>query len=269
MWLESDDGRQAHSLCFGCQSVSLDPPWRRRDFSHQRVTIVRDMPLNKWELMDTADIPRLGGQLRLLKRADEFAIRISGVTGDLMNSRAHASEDALGVLACAQCRQTNAARVLVGGLGMGFTLAAALDALAEDAQVLVAELVPGVAQWNQGLLGECAGHPLLDDRVTMTVTDVGDIINGAANEYDAIILDVDNGPEGLTHAENDDLYSLKGLAAAYDALRSSGVLAVWSATPVPKFTTLLRKAGYNVKEHRVHAHNGKGARHMIWIATRD
>lgn len=225
--------------------------------------------MKKWELLDTADIPRNGGQLRLLRRDDEFAIRIASVTGDLMNNRAHASEDALGALACGQCRRSSAPKVLIGGLGMGFTLAAALAVLPDNAEVVVAELVPGVVKWNQEVLGICAGYPLSDKRVTVMVTDVGEVINRATESFDAIILDVDNGPEGLTHPENDDLYSLQGLEAAYYALRRSGVLAVWSATAVPKFTGVLRKAGYAVAEHRVRAHNGKGARHMIWLATRD
>jgi len=154
-------------------------------------------------------------------------------------------------------------------LGMGFTLAAALDVLPKSAKVEVAELVPGVLKWNREILGVCAGEPLTDIRVEVTVSDVGDVINRASGEYDAIILDVDNGSEGLTHPENDDLHSLVGLEAAYHALRKSGVLAVWSAAPAARFTTLLMKAGFNVKERRVRAHNGKGARHVIWLATRD
>ncbi|MFT5484464.1 MAG: spermidine synthase [Halieaceae bacterium] len=225
--------------------------------------------MNKWELLDTAAIPRNGGELRLLRRGDEFAIRIAGSQGDLMNSRTHGSEDALGALACARCKNAASAKVLVGGLGMGFTLAAALEVLHDNATVEVAELVPGVLKWNRELLGVCAGEPLNDNRVEVTVTDVGRIIERATGEYDAIILDVDNGPEGLTHPQNDDLYSLYGLEAAYNALRKSGVLSVWSATPVPRFTTILKKAGFKVEEHPVRAHNGKGAKHMVWLAFRD
>ena len=225
--------------------------------------------MNKWETLDTADIPRNGGQLRLLRRDTEFAIRISGSQGDLMNSRTHGSEDALGQLACARCSTLNSAQVLIGGLGMGFTLAAALDILPKNAKVEVAELVPSVLKWNREILGGCAGEPLIDQRVEVTISDVGNVINRASDEYDAILLDVDNGPEGLTHPENDDLYSLYGLEAAYHALRKSGVLAVWSAAPAPRFTTLLKKAGFNVDEQRVRAHKGKGARHVIWLASRD
>lgn len=225
--------------------------------------------MNRWELLDTADIPRNGGQLRLLRRGDEFSIRIAGSQGDLMNSRTHGSEDMLGALACARFSAADSPKVLIGGLGMGFTLAAALDVLPDDARVEVAELVPGVLKWNRELLGVCAGEPLNDDRVDVIISDVGDVINRAAGDFDAILLDVDNGPEGLTHPENDDLYSLQGLEAAYHALRQSGVLAVWSATQAPRFTILLKKAGFTVKEERVRAHKGKGSRHVIWLASRD
>ena len=225
--------------------------------------------MNRWELLDTADIPRNGGQLRLLRRGDEFSIRISGSQGELMNSRTHGSEDALGALACARCSRLGSAKVLIGGLGMGFTLAAALEVLSKDANVEVAELVPGVLKWNREHIGVCAGEPLTDNRVAVIIADVGDLINRASGEYDAILLDVDNGPEGLTHPENDDLYSLQGLEAAFHALRKSAVLAVWSATQAPRFTVLLKKVGFSVEEHRVRAHKGKGSRHTIWLAFKD
>jgi len=224
--------------------------------------------VNRWELLDTADIPRDGGQLRLLRRGNEFSIRISGSQGDLMNSRTHGSEDALGALGCAHCRAAESARVLIGGLGMGFTLSAALGSLPKDAKIKVAELVPGVVGWNREILGGCAGEPLLDKRVQVAIADVAELINRASDEYDAILLDVDNGPEGLTHPENDELYSLQGLEMAYRALRKSGVLAVWSATSAPRFTILLKKAGFLVNEHHVRAHKGKGSRHVIWLASR-
>lgn len=224
--------------------------------------------MNKWEQLGVANIPRNGGQLRLLKRGNEFAIRLSGLQGDLMNSRTHGSEDALGTLACAHCSAADSAKVLIGGLGMGFTLAAALGVLPEDAKVDVAELVPGVLTWNHEFVGDCAGKPLLDKRVEVTIADVGELINRASNEYDAILLDVDNGPEGLTHIENDELYSVGGLKSAFRALRQEGVLAVWSATPAPRFTALLKKVGFVVNEQRVRAHKGKGSRHVIWLASR-
>ena len=224
--------------------------------------------MSRWELVDTAGIPNNGGELRLFKRDREFAIRIAGGQNDLMNSRTHGSEDALGTLACEPWRDKQAVQILIGGLGMGFTLAAALLSLPADAEVVVAEFVPGVVQWNHDLLGGCAGYPLSDERVRVECADVGELISRASATYDAILLDVDNGPEGLTHPENDHLYSFKGLQAAYNALRGSGVLAVWSASPAPRFTSRLRKVGFSVDERRVRAHRGKGSRHVIWLATR-
>jgi spermidine synthase len=224
--------------------------------------------MSRWELVDTASIPNDGGELRLFSRDDEFAIRIAGGQGDLMNSRTHGSEDALGTLACEPWHDKQAPRILIGGLGMGFTLAAALLSLPADAIVVVAELVPGVVRWNHDVLGGCAGHPLTDQRVRVENADVGELINRASGAYDAILLDVDNGPEALTHPENDHLYSFQGLQAAYNALRDSGVLAVWSASAAPRFASRLRKVGFSVDERRVRAHRGKGSRHVIWLATR-
>jgi spermidine synthase len=224
--------------------------------------------VSRWELVDTAGIPNDGGELRLFKKDNVFAIRIAGGQGDLMNSRTHGSEDALGTLACEPWHDRQAPQILIGGLGMGFTLAAALLSLPADASVMVAELVPGVVQWNHDVLSDCAGHPLTDKRVQVENADVGALINRASASYDAILLDVDNGPEALTHPENDHLYSFQGLRAAYNALRDSGVLAVWSASAAPRFTSRLRKVGFSVDERRVRAHRGKGSRHVIWLATR-
>ena len=224
--------------------------------------------MSRWELIDTAVIPKEGGEMRLYRRQDEFSIRISG-RGELMNSRTRSSEDALGVLPCKHLVDRSDAHVLVGGLGMGFTLAAALTCLASDAKVVVAELVPRVVRWNEGQLGERAGRPLRDARVRVLDADVGTLIQGACDEYDAILLDVDNGPEGLTHQTNNHLYSLSGLADTYRALRVQGTLAVWSAGPDPSFTARLQKIGFSVDERRVRARVGKGARHVIWLATRD
>lgn len=224
--------------------------------------------MSRWELIDTAEIPREGGELRLFRRDNEFAIRIAGGQGDLMNSRTHGSEDALGRLACEALHDRKAARVLIGGLGMGFTLTAALACLPADAAVIVAELVPGVVAWNKNRLGECAGHPLRDSRVRVETADVRKLIEGASAEFDAILLDVDNGPEGLTHADNDRLYSLEGLSAAYNALRANGTFAVWSVSPSKAFVTRLRRVGFSVEERRVRAHRGKGSRHVIWLARR-
>lgn len=223
--------------------------------------------MNRWEEVEVTDIPNNGGQLRLMLRADEYAIRIAG-RGELMNSRTHGSEDALGRLACEPYAHHAAARVLVGGLGMGFTLATTLQSLATSAVVVVAELVPGVVDWNKRYLGQYAGQPLQDPRVQVEVADVGDLIRAGVGRYHAILLDVDNGPEGLTHDTNDDLYTLDGLQAAYNALTPDGTLAVWSAAPAPRFVGALRKVGFDVEQHKVRAHAGKGARHIIWLATR-
>ncbi len=221
----------------------------------------------KFELIGTASIPGKGSELRLLQRNDEFSIRIAGTAGELMNTRLHGSEDALAELACQRVAERPGVRVLVGGLGMGFTLSAALAALGEDAEVVVAELVPGVVEWNRGPLGAAAGYPLNDPRTRVSLGDVGELLRREPGGFDAIMLDVDNGPEGLTRRENDWLYSPKGLDAARQALRPDGVLAVWSAGQDPAFTERLRRIGLLVETVTVRAHRpGKGAKHCIWLA---
>ena len=223
--------------------------------------------MTPWILLDSAQVPGNGGELCLYQRGDEYSIKIAG-RSELMNSRVHGSEDALAEHTCARLVGCVAPRLLIGGLGMGFTLAAALRHVGKQAQVVVAELVPAVVTWNRGLLGECAGHPLQDTRVTVHEGDVARILMAEQQAYDAILLDVDNGPEGLTREENDWLYSLNGLNAAYAALRPQGVLAVWSAGPDQKFLQRLRKVGFEVDEVRVRARGSKGARHIIWFARR-
>ena len=219
------------------------------------------------ELLDTAAIPGNGGELRFFQQGSEFSIRIAG-GGELMNTRMHGSEDALAELACTRIAGRAKARVLVGGLGMGFTLAAALRHTRDDAEVVVAELVPAVVKWNHGPLGERAGRPLEDKRTVVRESDVALVLKAEPNGFDAILLDVDNGPEGLTHKANDWLYSMQGLAAAFAALRSGGVLAVWSAGPDERFTERLRKSGYVAEVRRVRAHGNKGARHVVWLAEK-
>jgi spermidine synthase len=225
--------------------------------------------LSRWELIDSANIPG-GGELRLLKRQQEYVIRIAGEPGDLMSSRTHGSEDALGELACEALSGVRNPRVLIGGLGMGFTLTAALKALPADAEVVVAELIPEVVDWNRDYVGfgDSAAKPLDDRRVQVLIEDVATVIRDATEAFDAIALDVDNGPEGLTHSDNEQLYSREGLAAAYRALRPKGVLTVWSAAPAPVFVARLKEIGFRVDEHRVRAHRGKGARHLVWSARR-
>jgi spermidine synthase len=223
--------------------------------------------MTPWELLDRAQVPGNGGELRLYRRGDEYSIRIAG-SGELMNSRVHGSEDALAEQACARLAGCLQPRLLIGGLGMGFTLAAALRHVADQAQLLVVELVPAVVLWNRELLGVLAGHPLQDPRVRVRVDDVARILDTRQPEYDAILLDVDNGPEGLTHRDNDWLYSVDGLCAAYASLRPQGVLAVWSAGPDQSFVQRLQKIGFDVDELRVRAHASKGARYFLWFATR-
>ena len=223
--------------------------------------------MTPWVLLDIAPVPGNGRELRLYRREDEFSIRIAG-RGELMNSRVHGSEDALAEQTCARLAGCSAPRLLIGGLGMGFTLAAALRQVGEQARVVVAELVPAVVAWNRGPLGEHAGHPLQDPRVTVHEGDVAGLLRSARQAYDAILLDVDNGPEGLTRKENDWLYGMAGLNAAYAALRPRGVLAVWSAGPDQAFSQRLQKVGFVVEEVRVRGHGSTGARHIIWFARR-
>lgn len=225
--------------------------------------------MTPWILLDTARIPgRAPGELRLYRRGGEFSIKAGHC--ELMNSRVHGSEDALAALGCGRLSGRARPRVLIGGLGMGYTLAAALAQLGEAAEVVVAELVPAVVAWNRGPLADLAGRPLDDPRVQVREQDVGLVMRAERAGFDAILLDVDNGPEGLTRQANDWLYGLEGLDAAYAALRPGGVLAVWSAGPEPAFAQRLRKIGFAVEEARVRAHAGKrGARHVIWLAARD
>lgn len=223
--------------------------------------------MTPWILLDSAQVPGDGGELRLYRRGDEFSIKVVG-RGELMNSRVHGSEDALAEQTCARLRKDTTPRLLIGGLGMGFTLAAALRHLGAQAQVVVAELVPAVVAWNRGPLGESAGHPLEDPRVSVREGDVARVLKTGQQAYDAILLDVDNGPEGLTRKQNDWLYGMNGLNAAYAALRPQGVLAVWSAGPDPDFVQRLRKVGFEVEELRVRGHGTKGARHIVWFASR-
>jgi spermidine synthase len=222
--------------------------------------------MTPWELIDSAPVPGKGGELSLYRRNDEFSIKLSG-RGELMNSRVHGSEDALAEQTCARLTDTVTPRLLIGGLGMGFTLAAALRCVGAQARLTVSELVPAVIAWNQGPLGEPAGNPLRDPRVTVHQGDVARVLMSARQAYDAVLLDVDNGPEALTRKQNNWLYSENGLASAYATLRPGGVLAVWSAGTDRAFTLRLRKVGFDVDEVRVRAHGSKGARHIIWFAS--
>ena len=219
-----------------------------------------------WLLLDTASVPG-GGELRLWRRGSEFSIR-SG-QNELMSSRVSGSEQALASITCALIKSRKRPTILIGGLGMGFTLRAALAALGADAEVVVVELVPAVVAWARGQMAEIFGTSLTDPRVSIREADVGDLVRSGRSRYDAIILDVDNGPQGLTRTANDALYDAAGLNAARAALRPGGILALWSSGPDPAFTQRLRRAGFNVDEHAVRANGARGgARHVIWIATR-
>ena len=216
-----------------------------------------------WRQLDCAEIPG-GGELRLKQRGAEFSIMLGA--NELMNSRLHGSEQALAKLACKKIRGRRQPRVLIGGLGMGFTLRAALGELAGDAAITVAELVPAVVAWARGPMAALFGGSLDDPRVTVRDADVGQLIRQATAGFDAILLDVDNGPEGLSRAENDGLYDLPGLAAARAALSDGGVLAVWSSGPDVQFTRRLRQTGFEVDEVKIRANGTRGARQIIWIA---
>ncbi len=220
-----------------------------------------------WSLIETAQIPGGGGELRLMRRGTEYSIMLG--QNELMNSRLGGSERALATIACERIRLRKTPRVLIGGLGMGFTLGAALATLGTDARIVVAELVPAVLAWARGSMADVFENSLSDPRVSIREADVGDVIRSGPSTFDAILLDVDNGPEGLTRKANDALYGVRGLSVARAALRPGGVLAVWSAGPSPKFTQRLRKTGFDVDEVRVRANGSRGgARHVVWIATR-
>ncbi len=219
-----------------------------------------------WELLGCTQVRGNGDELRLYKRGGEFSLRVNG--RELMNSRTHGSEDALAELACAKITDRSSPRVLVGGLGMGYTTAAALRLLGPRAQVVVAELLPEVVQWNLGPLSGLAGNPLQDARVIVREVDVAQILKAEHRAYAAILLDVDNGPEGLILKGNDWLYSRDGLDAVYAALAPAGVLAIWSAGPDRAFAKRMRRPGLEVNEVSVRARSGGGGRHTILLAIR-
>lgn len=216
------------------------------------------------ELLATAAVPG-GDPLRLFRRGPDFFITLGH--SELMTSRMSGSEEALADLACDRLGTNAAPHLLIGGYGMGFTLRAALARLGAGARVTVAELVPEVIDWARGPMAELTATCLDDPRVDVVLGDVGAVIGGAARRYDAILLDVDNGPDGLTREGNDRIYSMAGLARAKAALRPGGVLAIWSAAPDARFTRRLKEADFTVEEVAVRARSsGKGGRHIIWFA---
>ncbi|KQV65231.1 hypothetical protein [Rhizobium sp. Root1220] len=220
-----------------------------------------------WIQLDSATIPGGGGELRLKQRGSEFSIMLGA--NELMNSRLSGSEEALATLSHERIKDRAGPHMLIGGLGMGFTLRAALGVLPPDATVTVAELVPEVVDWARGPMSSVFNGCLEDSRVVVHHGDVSELIRSSKATFDAILLDVDNGPDGLTRQSNDRLYDLPGLRAARDALRPRGVLAIWSSGPDTGFTRRLRDSGFAVEVINTRA-NGKrgGARHVIWLAVK-
>ena len=220
-----------------------------------------------WTLVDTATVPGGGDELRLKRRGSEFSIMLG--TNELMNSRLSGSEEALARLSIDKIRSHRQPAVLIGGLGMGFTLRAALAELPQEARVVVAELVPAVIRWAKNEMSEVFQGCLDDSRVTTVDADVGELIRRDKAAYDAILLDVDNGPEALTREENDRIYDAGGLGAAKAALKPGGVLSVWSSAPDSRFTRRLQSAGFTVEEVPTRASTkGRGAKHMIWLGVK-
>lgn len=216
--------------------------------------------------LDTAQIS--GGEtLTLYQRGDEFIIALGG--NQLMSTRVSASEIALAELSIEQLAGNDAPHILIGGYGMGFTLRAALAKLGPQAHVTVAELVPQIMDWARGPMAELTGGCLNDPRVTIHIGDVGEAIASANARYDVILLDVDNGPDGLSRRSNDGLYSDTGLAESRRALRPGGILAIWSAAPDAKFAKRFAHAAFATEEISLRAHSkGRGARHVIWLGRR-
>ena len=220
-----------------------------------------------WKQIDVAGVPGADVELRLMRRGDEFSMMLG--PNELMNSRLSGSEEALATLACKRLEAVKRPHLLIGGLGMGFTLRAALAVLGSGAKVTVAELVPAVIAWARGPMAELFAGCLADPRADIREADVVEVIRSHASTFDAILLDVDNGPEGLIRKANDALYDAKGLQAIRRALRPGGVLAVWSSGPNPPFTKRLANAGFAVNEVAVRATTKRsGARHVIWFATK-
>lgn len=218
------------------------------------------------EWIGSAKVPG-GAELTLYRRGDDFMIVLD--RSELMSSRMSGSEEALANLTCDRLRGRAAPHLLIGGYGMGFTLRAALVALGRTGQVTLVELVPEIIDWARGPMAELAAGCLDDPRVRLVQNDVADVIAAGWGTYDAILLDVDNGPDGLVRPANDRLYSARGLSAAITALRPGGVLAIWSAGPDAAFARRLSQAGLAVEEVVVRARsNGKGPRHIIWFAAK-
>jgi spermidine synthase len=220
-----------------------------------------------WIQIDKTQVPGAEVELSLMRRGTEFSMKLG--QNELMNSRLSGSEEALATLSCRRIEGVKRPHILIGGLGMGFTLRAALAVLGADARIIVAELVPSVIAWARGPMADLFGDSLSDPRAEIREADVADVIASSLSAFDAVLLDVDNGPEGLIRKANDALYDTKGLHAIRAALRPGGVLAVWSSGPNVAFTKRLRAADFEVNEVGVRATTKRsGAHHVIWFATK-
>lgn len=223
--------------------------------------------MQRWIHLDAARVPGGSTEFKLMQRGDEFSIMVGA--NELMNSRMSGSEEALATLCAERIGGRAKTRILIGGLGMGFTLRAALQSFGADSEIVVAELVPEIIAWARGPLAGVYGTCLDDGRVSVVNADVGKPIAEGKQGFDAILLDVDNGPDGVSREENDRLYGPTGLKQSWAALRPGGVLAVWSAHPSAPFVKRLTAAGFLVEEVKVRARSGgRGARHVIWLATK-
>ena len=219
-----------------------------------------------WQQLGAAQVPGADIELRLMRRGAEFSMKLG--QNELMNSRLSGSEEALATLSCKKIEAVKRPHLLIGGLGMGFTLRAALAVLGREARITVAELVPAVIAWARGPMADLFGDSLTDPRATIREADVLDVIKSSRAVFDAILLDVDNGPEALIRKANDALYDVSGLQAIQRALRPGGILAIWSSGPNSSFSKRLRTAGFDVNEVGVRATTKRsGAHHVIWFAS--
>ncbi len=221
------------------------------------------------EILAVAQIPG-GDTLTLVRHGTDHVVMLG--RDELMGTRMRFSEEQLAELTLAEL-ETDAPRLLIGGYGMGFTLRAALAKMGPKGRVTVAEIVPEIVEWARGPLAHLTGDSLDDPRATVDLCDVAALIDDALDssvpKWDSILLDVDNGPDGIVRTGNERLYTRTGLARARDALSPGGVLAVWSAAPDPRFARRLKEAGFTVDERTVRARpNNKGPRHTIWFARR-